>query len=298
MLTVVGRYDWQSDEKSVSEQNFFVHCSGRYRLVHLERFQTERPLGSANYQLIYIADGRARFKIDGEMKILEKGYCIFYQPGDPQYYYYNLNEHPDIYWVHFSCSKEHDFLRNVGWVEDKVYYVGVHNSYIKLFDQIIQELQLKPPHCEEQLKLLMQELLLQMGRNRIREESSMGSYNKEVEEAIQFFNLAPEEDFTIKEYTKSRGLNYYRFIDTFTQYVGISPRQYIINIRMTKAKELLVNSLFQVSEVARLTGYDNPLYFSRLFKKTWGMSPKEYKEQNYSYDMQKQGVMQKHEDIK
>lgn len=280
MLTVVGRYDWQSDEKSVSDQDFFVHCSGRYRLIHLERFQTERPQGADNYQLIYIADGHARFKIDGDLKVLEKGNCIFYKPGVAQYYYYNLNEHPDIYWVHFSCREDHEFLKDMGWGEEKVYNVGVYNSYIKLFDSIIQELQLKPPHCEEQLKLLMQQLLLQMGRNKIRDESTIGSYSKEVEEAIQIFNLVPEDDFTIKQFTKERGLNYYRFIDTFTHYVGLSPRQYIINIRMTKAKDLLINSLFQISEVARLSGYDNPLYFSRLFKKTWGLSPKEYKKSN------------------
>ncbi len=282
MLTVVGRYDWQSDEKSVSEEDFFVHCSGRYRLIHLENFQTERSQGSDNYQLIYIADGQARFQIDGKQQVLEKGNCVFYHPGDPQYYYYNLNEHPDIYWVHFSCKGNNEFFSRMGWGEDKIYNVGVHNSYIELFSEIIQELQLKPPFCEDRLKLLMQQLMLQMGRNRIREKNIMVSYKREVEDAIQTFNRLPEEDFTIKQFTKDHGLNYYRFIDTFTQYVGISPRQYIINIRMTKAKDLLVNSLFQISEVARLSGYENPLYFSRLFKKTWGMSPKEYKKQNLS----------------
>ena len=92
--------------------------------------------------------------------------------------------------------------------------------------------------------------------------------------------MSPEDNFTIKQYTKDCGLNYYRFIDTFTRHVGISPRQYIINIRMTKAKDLLMNSQYQISEVARLTGYDNPLYFSRLFKKTWGMSARDYKAHN------------------
>lgn len=284
MLTVIGRYDWQSDERSVSDQDFFVHCCGRFRLIHLEKFQTERPYGSDNYQLLYIAEGQARFLIDGKLLHLEKGNCVFYKPGEPQYYYYYLNEHPDIYWVHFSCKDDNELLTKWGWGEEKVCNVGIHNSYIQLFDSIIMELQLKQPYCEEQLKLLMQQLLLQMGRNRIREQSTMGSYNKEVEDAIKIFNLSPEEEFTIKQFTKERGLNYYRFIDNFTQYVGISPRQYIINIRMTKAKDLLMNSQFQISEVARLTGYDNPLYFSRLFKKTWGMSPREFKLRNLNYE--------------
>lgn len=280
MLTIVGYYDWQSNEKSISEEEFFVHCCGRYKLVRAERFQTERPQGAANYQLIYIAEGKARFKIDGKLHILEKGNCVLYRPGEEQYYYYHLEEHPDIYWVHFSCRMGVELLGQLGWGERKIYNVGAHNSYIHLFDSIIQELQLKQPFFEEQLKLMLQQLLLKMGRNRIKQKNPFESYNKEVEEAIRLFHLAPEKDYTIKEFARDRGLNYFRFIDTFTKYVGMSPRQYIINIRMTTAKELLTNSLFQISEVAQLTGYDNPLYFSRLFKKTWGVSPTEYRNQS------------------
>jgi AraC family transcriptional regulator, arabinose operon regulatory protein len=280
MQTVVGYYDWESGEKSVSDKNFFVHCSGRYRLVNNDKFSTERPNGANNYQLLYIADGKARFQIDGKVHVLEKGYCVLYHPIDAQYYYYFPEENPDIYWIHFSCKEGDEFLEKTGFKEENIYYVGVHNSYVQLFDAMIQELQLKRPFFEEQLQFMIQELLLKMARNQIREKTIFESYNREVEEAIRIFHLSPEHDFTIKEYTKERGLNYYRFIDTFTHYVGVSPRQYIINIRMTIAKDLLMNTLFQVSDVARLTGYENPLYFSRLFKKTCGQSPTQYREQN------------------
>lgn len=280
MKTVVGYYDWKSNEKSVSDQNFFVHCSGRYRLIQKEKFSTERPNGAANYQLLYIADGKARFLINEKMHILEKGNCVLYHPADPQFYYYYLEDHPDIYWVHFSCNENNEFLHKMGWGKENIYNVGVRNSYAQLFDSMIQELQIKQPYAEEELQLMMQQLLLKMGRNQIRQKTIFENYNKEVEDAIREFHLAPEQDFTIKQFTKDRGLNYYRFIDTFTHYVGVSPRQYIINIRMTIAKDLMINSLFSVAEVAQLTGYENPLYFSRLFKKTWGMSPTDYREQN------------------
>ncbi len=280
MLTVVGYYDFQADDGVASDEDFFVHSSGQYKLLQKKLFYTERPHGTASYQLIYIADGSARFKINGKMHSLQKGNCVFYHPGEAQYYYYYLEEHPDIYWVHFSCGKENNFLSKMGWGEETIYNVGVHNSYIQTYDAIIQELQLKQPFCEDQLKFLMQQLLLKMGRNRLKENNSYESYNKEVEQAIRFFHTAPEKDFTIKQFTREHGLNYYRFIDTFTKSVGTSPRQYIINIRMNQAKELLTNSLFQVSEVAQLIGYENPLYFSRLFKKVWGVSPTEYRAQS------------------
>lgn len=280
MQSVVGYYDWQSKENATSNQDFFVHCCGRYRLIHRQSFKTERPNGSNNYQLLYIANGKARFQIEGKMHWLEKGYCVLFSPKQPQYYYYELQDSPDIYWVHFSCKKEKEFLEKTGFLNGIIYFVGIHTSYSKMFDEMITELQVKQPFFEEQLQLKMKELLLKMGRNQqIREKNLFESYNKEVEEALRLFQLTPEKDFTIKEFTKERGLNYYRFIDTFTHYVGVSPRQYIINMRMTIAKDLLMNPMFQISEVARLTGYDNPLYFSRLFKKTWGISPTEFKKQ-------------------
>lgn len=92
---------------------------------------------------------------------------MFYRPEEPQYYYYYLEEHPDIYWVHFSCKENHELLQKYGWGKEKIYYVGEHNSYIQLFDAMIQELQFKQPFYEEQLQLLMQQLLLKMGRNQI-----------------------------------------------------------------------------------------------------------------------------------
>lgn len=281
MQTVVGYYDWQSSEKSISDKDFFVHCSGRYRLIHKESFKTERSNGTNNYQLLYIAHGKARFQIQGKMHLLEKGHCVLYRPLEEQYYYYLLKENPDIYWVHFSCKKENEFMKQMGFQKENIYYVGDYNNYVQIFDTMISELQLKRPFFEEQLQFLMQELLLKMKRNQIRENTIFESYNKEVEEAIRIFHLAPEKEFTIKEFTKQRGLNYYRFIDNFSNYVGVSPRQYIINIRMTMAKDLLMNSTFPISEVARLIGYDNPLYFSRLFKKTYGVSPREFREQNH-----------------
>ena len=59
--------------------------------------------------------------------------------------------------------------------------------------------------------------------------------------------------------------------------VKCTPMQFILNLRIEKAKELLEFGNYNISQVASMVGYDNPLYFSRLFKKYVGVSPKEYK---------------------
>ena len=66
----------------------------------------------------------------------------------------------------------------------------------------------------------------------------------------------------------------------FKKAYGISPNEYIIKKRMTKAKDLLrVFPPINIKQISSLTGYSDPYYFSRLFKMSVGMSPTQYREQ-------------------
>ena len=67
------------------------------------------------------------------------------------------------------------------------------------------------------------------------------------------------------------------FIRNFKQYTGSSPMQYILSIRIYNAEVLLKNEQYNITEISNIVGYDNPLYFSRIFKKVKGLSPSEYR---------------------
>lgn len=56
--------------------------------------------------------------------------------------------------------------------------------------------------------------------------------------------------------------------------------EYLTDVRMEKAKELLRNSSKSIKEICLEVGYADSSYFSRIFKKNVGVSPKEYKEEN------------------
>ena len=63
----------------------------------------------------------------------------------------------------------------------------------------------------------------------------------------------------------------------FKGYFGVSPHDYIISQRITKAKELLQNNRYTVNEVSELSGFTDPSYFSKAFKNSCSVSPSKYR---------------------
>ena len=66
----------------------------------------------------------------------------------------------------------------------------------------------------------------------------------------------------------------------YKEITGDTPINYLINLRMNKAQEILREGHFSVQEVAKQVGYEDPYYFRKLFKKRYGCSPSEYKKKS------------------
>ena len=59
----------------------------------------------------------------------------------------------------------------------------------------------------------------------------------------------------------------------------MSPVQYILSLRMLNAQSLLERTNYSIKEISEIVGYENPLYFSRVFKKEIGKSPAQYRKE-------------------
>ncbi|WP_127532923.1 helix-turn-helix domain-containing protein [Paenibacillus kobensis] len=87
------------------------------------------------------------------------------------------------------------------------------------------------------------------------------------------------EDITLKEVASRFSYSPNHFGVLFKEQVGVSFNDYVVNRRMNKAKEMLLNPHFKIYEIADQVGYKSLTYFSRMFKEAFGMTPGDYRKQ-------------------
>lgn len=99
----------------------------------------------------------------------------------------------------------------------------------------------------------------------------------EIEKATHYFNENYSQNIKIEQYAKEHMMSKNWFIHSFKNVMKITPMQYIISLRISAAKDFLEKSDKNITEISEAVGYDNPLYFSRVFHKYTGYSPSQYK---------------------
>ena len=255
-----------------------VTSCGNYKVKKRAEFRTSRPKGRKDYQLLYIAAGQGHFFINGQERVVSAGNIIVYLPGQPQEYVYYKDDKTDVFWVHFTGSNVEKIIDyyNIR-LSENIIYIGTSPDYQWLFGQIIQEMQLCRPRFEELISLLLRNIFILISRNLIGANRADNSLENEVELAMHYFRENYRSEINVEDYALSRGMSASNFYRVFKQISGSTPLQYILKLRLSNAQNLLENSNLSIAEIASAVGYENPLYFSRLFNKHIGVSPSEYR---------------------
>ena len=262
-----------------------INNCGYYRVHTTPVIETPHPEGRNDYQLLYIAHGKGHFyfKNTGEETIVQKGNMILFRPGEPQVYYYYAIDKTEVYWVHFTGSEVEKYLEHYELPKDEnVFFTGVLPDYPWIFNQIIRELQLQRVNYEEMLRILLRHILLAINRYVKEGEQLKSDLVNEIERAAHYFEENYNKDISIEQYAQEHLMTVNRFIINFKSIMKITPMQYIMSLRITAAKGYFDSTNKNITEVASAVGYDNSLYFSRVFKKYTGYSPSEYKKMKSS----------------
>ena len=271
-------HDSRTPIKDKSRPLIVTSC-GTYRLKTVKRLPTLRPKGRLDYQLLYIVSGKGHFYFHGEDRVVYAGRMVLIQPRQEQHYEYFGEDKPEVYWVHFTGSDVKNILRSYNIpMDDPIFYSGASSTYSYLFKEMIHELQNCKTGYEDLLTMYLRQIFLLVQRTRQEERPTVSTYiQEEMEFARRYFNEHYNEPISIQEYAESRNMSVCYFQRNFKQIVKHTPMQYLLTIRVNNAASLLETTDYSMAEIAAIVGYEDPLYFSRLFRKIKGVSPRDYR---------------------
>jgi len=255
-------------------------CScGTYRLTGEDQLSTQRPAGRPDYQLLYVAAGKALFVLDGREQELTAGHMVLFRPDQAQHYHYHGRDRTRVYWVHFTGGQVEQILEGSRISrEERVFFAGLDPVFCRLFEDMIHELQSGRPDYQTMLELYLRQLFVMSRRAQPRPVCGVSPIvYEQVEQARRWFAQHYNASISIREYAARQNMSVSWFLRSFRQVTGQSPMQYIISVRMTNAVSLMQDTDWNLTRIAAAVGYDNPLYFSRLFKKYRGTSPSAYR---------------------
>ena len=148
------------------------------------------------------------------------------------------------------------------------------------FMSMIEELNLQRIDYEEMLINYFTILLISLHRIALQKPRKKNLQNmNDMEQAAQYFRMHYNKPISIEDYAVSHNMSISWFIQNFRQYANTTPAQYVQSLRLTNAKMLLETTNYNITEIVNLVGYENPLYFSRFFRKQCGISPSQFRKQ-------------------
>ena len=275
-IRVGGIYDRIHRDNDIESGAFLqVNCCGIYERA-TENSGILRPNGRSDYQLILIADGSAVFFHSGREITLASNEMLLIPPGVRNDYHYSNDVH--AMWIHFTGTAVPALLAEYDLDPFTCYGISGTGPFFALADQIIREFRLRHVgYANNCSGLLLQMLTLAKRRIDAEYEAEKRRQSLDLTPVIEDMKTHFDESRDISVYAKMCSVSVSHFTHCFTKEFGVPPIKYLFSIRIEQAKYLLAETRLPVHEVASSVGFEDPLYFSRIFKKHIGIPPGQYR---------------------
>lgn len=255
-----------------------LHNCGFFKNIKYN-IPTSRKNGRSDYHIILVTNGKVKVEIKGKNHIANSGSIIFLPPNVPHNYTYFKGEDTDYGWIHFDGRILplilQEFPFNCG-----IYPIEDIQKVRLLLERIYTACSKKRSGNEFLCNSLLGEFFVKLGQLAFLTPHIPEKENRLLE-LLQQIDISPEKPLSNKDLAESFDISEFHFIRIFKAKTGLTPIQYQIQSKLKKAVGLLLDTQLNVSEIAYMCGFSDPLYFSALFKKKMGQSPTLYRKSHY-----------------
>lgn len=231
------------------------------------------------YYLVFISKGQGLFQSAyTELTTVHEGTCFLLYPGVWHRYKPNSDSGWEEYWVGFNGDYPNELMKKGFFPVNKPFInVGLHCDLLHLFHSMIENVQAALYGYHQVISGITLQILGIANAASMHKEEARDPTGRLISKAKFLLQESLEKPVDMESIAKELPMGYSSFRKTFKNATGESPNQYHLNLRLNKASFLLNSTTLSIGEIADQTGFDSLFYFSKLFKKKTGKSPKMFR---------------------
>ncbi len=247
------------------------------------------------FEMVYIKKGKAVFEIAGKPAPIGPNDIVIIKPNQTHKLIVQSQEGCEFIVLSFRFINQRnsefsevpleDFLNFVSGKESGAFItlkVSQKNEIINILNRILKEKENIEIGSEFLNHLLVMELFVFISRAlKMEWESSIRNKSPKIKELIhisaKYIHNNFERDITISDIAKYVFLSSSYFTRAFKDEMGVSPINYLLSVRVERAKEMLSGSDLKISDIALSVGFSNQQRFNEIFKKHTSMTPLQYR---------------------
>ncbi|MDB5121816.1 MAG: transcriptional regulator, AraC family [Sphingobacteriales bacterium] len=240
----------------------------------------ERRKGCEDNILIYCIKGKGHYIIDNTRFEVVANQFILLPATDKYMRYWADHDDPwTIYWVHYTGAIIHELNKslNINIFKGPV-QIPFNVKAIEIWEGIYQCLEMG--YSIDNLcntSFCLYHLLASFIYSEKHILTENGGQKDIITESIINMKSNLDKKLTVEDMAGLLNLSSSHFSNVFRKNTGMPPIDYFINLKMQRACQLLYANESRIKAIAMQLGYDDPYYFSRIFKKYMGSSPGKYK---------------------
>ena len=271
---------WGIVTTTIGSQNIFSG-SGYPTPEHPDNYLFTNKKGRIlnEYQLVYISEGKGVFSSASQKEIqINAGTAFLLFPNEWHKYKPDENTGWHESWIGFSGKNMDNRILAGFFTPDKpIFNIGIQDDVLNIFKQALNVSKNKDLGYQQVLAGLVN-LLLGMIFTLNKKETSIDSdIQNQINRTKIFMQENLNDKINFEDIASMVGMSYSKFRNTFKNYTGFAPAQYLLELRINKAKDLLSGTSLSCQQIAFEIGMETPSYFNHIFKNKVSMTPNQYR---------------------